>query len=60
MKNLIRNKGRLFNVANALNFEIFSKTESLFQNLTHPIILLGLLTQIVLLTGVFYQKLKIK
>jgi hypothetical protein len=25
MKNLIRNKGRLFNVANALNFEIFSK-----------------------------------
>ena len=38
-------------------FEIFSKTESLFQNLTHPIILLGLLTQIALLTGVFYQKL---
>ena len=40
--------------------EIFSKTASLFDNLTHPIILLGLITQIVLLTAVFYEKLNKK
>ena len=40
--------------------EIFSKTASLFDNLTHPIILLGLITQIILLTAVFYQKLNKK
>jgi len=37
-------------------FEIFSKTESLLQNLTHPIILLGLFKQIELLIDAFYQK----
>lgn len=32
-------------------FEIFSKTENLVDNFTHPIILLGLLTQLLLLLG---------
>ncbi|HLO73348.1 MAG TPA: hypothetical protein VK164_05375 [Flavobacterium sp.] len=32
-------------------YEIFTKTESLLSNLTHPIILLGLITQIILLLG---------
>lgn len=32
-------------------YDIFSKTESLFNNLMHPIILLGLITQLLLLLG---------
>ena len=32
-------------------YDIFSKTESLFNNLMHPIILLGLITQLLLFLG---------
>jgi len=32
-------------------YDIFSKTESLFNNLMHPIILLGLIIQLLLLLG---------
>ena len=38
-------------------YDIFSKTESLFNNLMHPIILLGLIIQLLLLLGFVYQKL---
>lgn len=34
--------------------DIFSKTESLKDNVTHPIILLGLTTQIILLISLFF------
>lgn len=41
-------------------FEIFSKTENLIDNFTHPIILLGLLTQLLLLLGVLNPKMNKK
>ena len=37
-------------------YEIFSKTESLISNIIHPIILLGLIAQIILLMGAFLPK----
>ena len=36
-----------------VEYEIFAKAESLSSNLTHPIILLGLINQILLLLGAF-------
>lgn len=36
-----------------VEYEIFAKVESLSSNLTHPIILLGLINQILLLLGAF-------
>lgn len=41
-------------------FEIFSKTENLVDNFTHPIILLGLLTQLLLLLGALNPKMNKK
>ena len=41
-------------------FEILSKTENLIDNFTHPIILLGLLTQLLLLLGVLNPKMNKK
>ena len=41
-------------------FEIFSKTENIIDNFTHPIILLGLLTQLLLLLGALNPKMNKK
>ena len=41
-------------------YEIFSKTDRLLTNLFHPIILLGLLAQIILLIGAFLPNLNKK
>ncbi len=41
-------------------FEIFSKTENLVDNFTHPIILLGLFTQLLLLLGALNPKMNKK
>lgn len=41
-------------------FELFSKTENLVDNFTHPIILLGLLTQLLLLLGALNPKMNKK
>jgi hypothetical protein len=41
-------------------FEIFSKTENRLDNFTHPIILVGLLTQFVLLVGAVNLKMNKK
>lgn len=41
-------------------FEIFSKTENLVDNFTHPIILLGLITQLLLLLGALNPKMNKK
>lgn len=41
-------------------FEIFSKTENLVDNFTHPIILLGLLTHLLLLLGALNPKMNKK
>lgn len=41
-------------------FEIFSKTENLVDNFTHPIIILGLLTQLLLLLGALNPKMNKK
>ena len=41
-------------------FEIFSKNENLVDNFTHPIILLGLLTQLLLLLGALNPKMNKK
>lgn len=40
--------------------EIASKTDKLINNLSHPVILAGLVAQIILLMGVFYPKLNKK
>lgn len=40
--------------------EIASKTNKLINNLSHPVILAGLVAQIILLLGVFYPKLNKK
>lgn len=40
--------------------EIASKTDKLINNLSHPVILAGLVAQIILLLGVFYPKLNKK
>lgn len=40
--------------------EIFTKTENWISNFTHPIILIGLVTQIVLLLGVIQLKINSK
>lgn len=41
-------------------FELFSKTENLVDNFTHPIILLGLITQLLLLLGALNPKMNKK
>lgn len=41
-------------------FKLFSKTENLVDNFTHPIILLGLLTQLLLLLGALNPKMNKK
>ncbi|UGS19930.1 hypothetical protein [Flavobacterium cyclinae] len=41
-------------------YKVFSNTNQLLQNLTHPIILLGLLSQLLLVMAVIFKKFSLK